>query len=221
MRRLLVFARPPVAGQVKSRLSPALPQALAADLYHAISADAFEALRAAAADGRTVWWSTGDEPAPAGFERRLQQGADLGERLLHAFAETFAAGATHALVVASDTPAMNAAHVDRAFAQLDRYDLVVGPAHDGGYWCLGLKRQAPELFRDVPWSTNHVLATTLARARHAGQSMTLADTLDDVDTPADLARVVGLVAAGRATCGARVHALLVASGLAPDWAASG
>src|SRR5262249_35833862 len=105
MRRLLVFARPPVAGQVKSRLSPALPLALAAELYRAVSADAFEALRGSAATERTVWWSEGDDPAPEGFRRRQQQGADLGERLRHAFDETFAAGGGRALVVASDTPA--------------------------------------------------------------------------------------------------------------------
>src|SRR5262252_2357491 len=146
MRHLLVFARPPVAGLVKSRLSPALPAALAAELYRAISADTFDVLRAATAAVLAVWWSEGDEPAPDGFERRVQQGDGLGERLRLAFDEAFAAGAGRALVAASDTPAMTRAHVEAAFTQLERCDLVMGPAQDGGYWCLGLQRPAPELF---------------------------------------------------------------------------
>jgi rSAM/selenodomain-associated transferase 1 len=218
MTSLTVFARPPRAGRVKTRMTPALPAALAARLYGALLADTLVAATASAADTRAIAWSeTDDAPvAPAGFETFAQGAGDLGARLAAAFARALAAPGARAVIVGSDCPALTAAHLDAGFNALATHDVVLGPAGDGGYWLVGLGRPAPELFRDIPWSTDRVFATTLARAAAAKLSVATIATLADLDTPADLAALVGECAAGdAAACGPQTRAALRAMGLLP------
>ncbi len=115
----------------------------------------------------------------------------------------------------SDTPSLTAAHLDTAFAALEQHDVVVGPTLDGGYWGLGLRAPAASLFHDIPWSTREVLVRTLVRAHSAVLRVTTVDTLEDVDTPHDLALLVGALAAGREAAGVHTSAALMAMGLAP------
>ncbi len=94
------------------------------------------------------------------------------------------------LIVGGDVPGVTPRHIDRAFRALGRHDAVFGPAADGGYWLVGLKRTAPPpaaLFKGVRWSSRHALADSLASLR--GLRVALTDTLHDVDTAADLARI--------------------------------
>ncbi len=215
MRRLAVFARSPVPGRVKSRLAPGLPAPLAAALYAGLLADVFAAVSAAVADERLAYWADDPGAAPEGFLARRQHGGDLGERLRNAFAELLPGESDRALVIGSDTPPLTTAHIDDALAALETRDAVLGPTRDGGYWCVGLRRPAPELFADIPWSTPDVFTRTLARARAAGLGVATAATLDDLDTPSDLAVLVGALAAGRPACGARARASLRTMGLVP------
>ncbi len=217
MRRVALFARAPLPGLVKTRLSPALPAPLAAAVYAGLLADAVRAMAEAHAEERLVYWAGSAGAVPRVVVSRRQRGEGLGERLAAAFDDLLAAPGDTALVLGSDTPALTSAHVDEACEALDRHDVVLGPTGDGGYWCVGLARGAPELFGDIPWSTDRALATTLARAREAGLSVALVSPLDDLDTPRDLARLVGSLAAGRAGCGANTRAALVAAGLVPQW----
>jgi len=233
MRRLGLFARRPAAGAVKTRLSPALPPAQAAALYRALLEDTFAAMLHSRADQRLVFWA--DEPgdAPPDFIARTQSGGDLGQRLSAAFDDLLFAKGDHALVLGSDTAALTPAHLAEALRLLDRHDVVLGPSPDGGYWCVGLTARTPELFEGIPWSTPAVLERTLERAREAVRSVALIAPLEDLDTPADLARLVGLraaeadsretgrgmpVARGPRSPGPAVLAALVATGLAPEWA---
>jgi rSAM/selenodomain-associated transferase 2 len=103
-----------------------------------------------------------------------------------AFREAFETGAGSAVLVGTDCPGMTSAHLDEAFACLQREDVVLGPARDGGYYLIGLRRDLPDLFRDVQWGTAEVLETTLrlAGARHLG--VKLLEVLQDVDRPEDL-----------------------------------
>lgn len=215
MPTLCLFARNPQPGRVKSRLSPALPAPLAARLYAGLLGDTFAAaLACTRATRRVVHWA--DEPgeAPAGFAASRQRGDDLGARITSAFDEELALGGP-VLLVGSDTPSLTAAHLDTAFAALDSHDVVVGPTLDGGYWGIGLHANAPSLFTDVPWSTREVLVRTLVRAHSAGLRVATVDTLEDVDTPHDLALLVGACAAGRRAAGAHTRAALADLGLAP------
>lgn len=215
MRRSAVFARSPVPGRVKSRLSPALPARLAAALYSGLLADTFGAVDGAPADERWACWADEAGPAPGGFRSHVQRGADLGGRLLNAFEELLSHDADRALVVGSDTPALTPAHLEEAFAALETHDVVVGPTFDGGYWCIGLGRAAPELFRDIPWSTRDVLTRTLVRAHGAGLGVATVSTLADLDTPHDLALLLGAIAAGEPACGPGARAALHAMGMLP------
>jgi len=213
MRRLAVFARSPVPGRVKSRLSPALPARLATALYAGLLADTFLAAGAARVDERWACWADDPGPAPSRTLSRTQRGSDLGERLRNTFEELLPAEVDRALIIGSDTPPLTTAHLDEAFTALEIHDLVVGPTQDGGYWCIGLKRTAPELFRDIPWSTREVLSRTLVRAHGAGLSVATVSTLEDLDTALDLAMLVGALAAGRPACGPNARAALQAMGI--------
>jgi rSAM/selenodomain-associated transferase 1 len=201
MRRLALFARRPRVGEVKTRLSPAVPAPIACDLHRAMVEDAIAALAGAGADERILYWAGAaagrDAPAlPAEIHEREQRGAHLGERLEHAFDELIAAPGDRAVIFGADCPALDPAALDAAFDALDAHDVALGPAHDGGYYLVGLRRRAPELFRDIEWSTSRVLEQTLARASRAGLIAAVLPALDDLDTPEDLLRWIALRAGG-------------------------
>ena len=200
---------------MKTRLSPALPAPLASGLYAALLADTVAAAGAARADARTLWWaSAGAEFAPPGFGPRFQAGADLGARLANTFSALLAEPDATAVVIGSDAPALTTAHIEAAFAALEEADVALGPAADGGYWGIGLKRAAPGLFRDIAWSTDRVLAQTRERAGANGLRVALLEPLADLDTPADLAALCGALARGDAACGPNARAVLAGLGLA-------
>ena len=216
-KRIAVFARRPEPGRVKTRLSPALPADLACELYAAMLDDTFETVRLAQADSRTVFWADfpDTERSPAGFYWHAQKGAELGARLADAFDTVLVDGA-HAVTIGSDCPGLSPAVLERALAALDRADLVLGPATDGGYWLIGLRRPAPMLFTEMEWSTDSVFSQTLARAAEAGLSVETLPFLDDLDTPADLARLVSAVARGDlAAAGPKLRATLQSMKLLP------
>ena len=218
MNRIGVFARRPVAGQVKTRLSPALPAAMAARLYEAVLADTLDAVRSAAAGERLIAWADAEPalPAAAGFRARAQAQGDLGARLRDAFAALLPGPGDRAVIVGSDCPALTAELLERAFAVLAQHRIVLGPALDGGYWLLGLAEPAPELFNDIAWSTPHVLAQTQERAAALGLDIEWLPALADLDTPADVAHLVAMRASGAAdACGPHCAGALREFGLLP------
>jgi rSAM/selenodomain-associated transferase 2/rSAM/selenodomain-associated transferase 1 len=117
---------------------------------------------------------------------RPQQGRDLGQRLIHAIEESFAAGAGQVLVIGTDAPELTPAILQQATAALEEHDLVVGPAIDGGYYLIGLTRCEPKLFQDIAWGTAAVLAQTLTAAHRLGFHVHRLPPLSDVDHPEDL-----------------------------------
>jgi rSAM/selenodomain-associated transferase 1 len=117
-----------------------------------------------------------------------QEGQDLGERLIRAFDRLFAAGHDRVAIIGSDSPHLPATHMNEAFELLASCDVVFGPSRDGGYYLVALNRPRPELFRDVPWSTDAVLARSLEIAAGADIRTALLPEWCDVDTVADLKR---------------------------------
>lgn len=174
---------------MKTRLIPILRAAEAAELYEALLLDTVEVAESCA---RTVVAFT-----PSGGRRALErllgprrrllpQGpGDLGERLARVF-EALCERGQPAMVVGSDCPALTAARIRTAADRLRDADVVIGPALDGGYDLIGLKRPRPELFDDIPWSTGSVLEITLGRAKEAGLRVELLEAVRDLDTPEDL-----------------------------------
>lgn len=187
---LLVFARYPELGRVKTRLAETVGTPEALRVYRDLLARTRSAASAVAAS-KTLWLA-GDLPADdafeewEGFTQRPQAAGDLGQRMHTAFAEAFAAGATAGVIIGTDCPELTPGHLQEAFQQLISHDVVVGPAQDGGYYLLGMNTLLPELFQDKPWSTDAVLAHTLADANRLGLRVAHLPTLSDVDTASDL-----------------------------------
>jgi uncharacterized protein len=131
------------------------------------------------ADEMREWLGDGMAYTPQGK-------GDLGARMSGAFRDALSRGAGRVVLVGTDCPGLDSSVMRAAFAALRRKDLVLGPATDGGYWLIGLRRPAPALFADISWSTNSVLAQTRDRAQSLGLSVKTLDPLPDVDRPEDL-----------------------------------
>jgi rSAM/selenodomain-associated transferase 1 len=220
MNRVAIFARWPAAGRVKSRLSPALPATLACDLYRAMLEDTLQAVADSGVRERFLFWA--DSPRerdafadPNGVVVRSQQGPGLGERLGQAFDELLAGPEDRAVVVGADCPDLEPTIIREAFDLLESRDVVVGPASDGGYFLIGLRRAAPRLFEGVAWGTGRVLDQSLERAKRSGLATALLGGLADLDTPDDLIRFVARRALISAPAGQRTEAALRAMGLLP------
>ena len=191
---LIVFAREPVPGQVKTRLIPALGADGAAQLYRRLLGIALRATAATPCAHRQLWCA--GAPAAGGECARLaaghgctlhHQGAgDLGARISAALTEALAA-TDRAVLIGSDCPDYTPAYLSAALAALDDHDAVLGPAADGGYVLIGLRRPAPALFTGISWSTPTVLAETRAALRQLGLTWAELPTLHDLDCPEDLA----------------------------------
>ena len=191
-RSVVVMARPAVAGKVKTRLAEACGERFALAVYRLM-------LRRTLRRVARGPWSTVVAVAPSAGERRRQRfrglptmtqsGCDLGERMHNAFA---AMPPGPVVMVGTDIPGLRCQHIRRAFRALRRHEAVFGPAHDGGYWLVGL---APELrdagiFSAVRWSTRHALADTLENIPSACATSLIA-ALGDVDTVEDVERWFG------------------------------
>jgi uncharacterized protein len=191
---LVVLTRFPLPGHVKTRLIPALGARRAAALHRALARRTIAAAREARALCGCAIEVHHDGGTPAALARWLgadvafvPQGAgDLGRRLASAVRSARARRRGPVVLVGTDCPALEGRHVAAACAALQRCDVALGPALDGGYWLLGLARPAAALFRRIPWGTDRVLARTRAAARTAGQTVALLERLADVDRPEDL-----------------------------------
>jgi len=139
-----------------------------------------------------VWHEGGDDSSMracfgSSFLYRPQPDGDLGQRLARAFDVARQEGIDQTVVIGADCPGIEPHLLQSAFAQLDRHDLVLGPAADGGYYLVGLRQPVPRLFTGIDWGTDRVLRQTLAAAAAAGLSAYLIAALADVDRPEDLA----------------------------------
>lgn len=187
--RLIVFLKAPRPGTVKTRLARALGPEVACDAYRRLVATLLNQL--AELPGVELCYSPDDaleEVRPwlrEGWRSAPQRDGDLGERLRRAFDRTFAEGAERIVVVGSDCPTVIPSDIHAAWNGLHTHDVVLGPAIDGGYWLIGLRRPQPELFRDIPWGESTVLRRTVERARRSGLSLELLREQRDIDTVDD------------------------------------
>ena len=198
MRRVLaVAAKAPQPGKVKTRLLPFLAPEDATELYKCFLKDTIVLMETVpAADVVISYTPRGAEQffegIASGRHRLLaQRGRDLGERLSFALADLLADGYESAAIMNSDSPTLPREYLKQTFDLLaepgDR--VVLGPADDGGYYLIGLKRPDRRLFEGVTWSTNLVLDQTLERAQQIGLDVALLPEWYDVDTPEDFERL--------------------------------
>ncbi|MDQ3144016.1 MAG: TIGR04282 family arsenosugar biosynthesis glycosyltransferase [Pseudomonadota bacterium] len=189
--RIVIFAKAPVPGKVKTRLIPMLGEDGAAELAKRMLADTVaHAVGAGLATPELCATPHPDDPEWAEYlpavVRLTDQGAgDLGQRMAAA-AQRVTGGGQRILLIGTDCPELGSERLAAAALLLEQYDAVIHPALDGGYVLLGLARTDPSLFDDIAWSTETVAATTIARIKALGWSLFVGDTMRDVDEPADL-----------------------------------
>lgn len=197
--RLLLFAREPRAGEVKTRLQGELGAAGCLALYRRLLAHSLAVLNEA---DLAPWrlWVSGD-PAHPDFSRACaprdilrQSGDDLGARMANALAsELRQDGVDVAVLLGSDCPVLTGTYLEQALSALETgADLVLGPVEDGGYILIGLRRPQPALFEAIDWGSERVLEQTLIRANALGLVSRVLEPLWDVDTANDLRRLENL-----------------------------
>ncbi len=189
MKRLVLFAKAPRVGLVKTRLARSIGEAEALKAYQALVQNVLRAL--VRFRDVTVQFSPDDAQSDVaswmkpGWTSAPQGSAGLGDRLARCFEEQFSHGAERVVVIGSDCPDIDGSDIEDAWESLKTHDLVLGPAADGGYWLIGLSRNCPSVFTGVDWGTERVLEQTVARAKHEGLSIALLRQLSDVDTAED------------------------------------
>ncbi len=194
-RAIIIMAKAPVPGAVKTRLEPFLSPAECAELAAAFLRDAF-------AKAKTVCENTILAYSPAAQRAVLesvlqtetiyveQTGADLGERMSNAFEFAFASGSDAVVMIGTDSPTVPADFIRRAFEFLENEsDIVLGETADGGFYLIGLRKNYPELFENVAWSSARVFKQTTANAERLKLRAAQIPVLYDVDVPDDLARL--------------------------------
>lgn len=189
--RLILFARYPAAGTCKTRLIPALGPVGAAAVHRRLTERTVGLLRASSGLVTVAFTGAGQSAfidwLGIGIEFSEQVEGDLTDRLLACL------GPGPVIFFGADTPDLQAHHVNTALSGLQTHEVVIGPAEDGGYYLIGMREPRPELFVDMPWSTERVFPETLARLDHFGIAPLLLETLADCDRPEDLARWPDLV----------------------------
>jgi uncharacterized protein len=191
---LIIFAREPLPGMVKTRLGRDLgDHRFALELYTAMLADVLETVHSLEVVRPLVFWAlkSGTVPSYAALPRLEmfeQKGRDLGERMQNAFKLAFEGGCTACSIIGTDSPDLPTEYIIQSYDQLDRgeADVVFGPAGDGGYYLLGMRRLHHLLFDDIAWSSSSVLRDSLERARKLGLRTHLLPEWYDIDTRNDL-----------------------------------
>lgn len=194
---IAVFAKPPRPGEVKTRLAATVGDSAAAELARAFFDDVWEGV-GRLTNARRVLASTSPELERFGLaaaEVWLQGEGDLGERM-ERVARRALESAPWFIAVGSDSPGLPLAALEAASAALLRSDAVLGPASDGGYYLLGLRRLEPGLLANLPWSTSGTLAATRARLVERGFSVATTQEWFDVDDAEDLERLRAELARG-------------------------
>ena len=188
-RALIIFIKNPSEGKVKTRLAATLGNKVTLGIYKKLLAHT-NAVAGKVLAEKHIFYSShidaNDEWNEAEFVKDLQTGNDLGERMRNAFVGLFNNRYGQVAIIGSDCPDITVDLIEQAFKELDRSDIVIGPATDGGYYLLAIKKLYPELFENITWSTNHVLKQTLAICKSINKSFHLLPVLSDVDVEEDI-----------------------------------
>lgn len=195
--RILVFAKAPVAGQVKTRLVPPLSLAGAAALHRELVERTLRAATTCPCIQAVELWCAPDASDPF-FQQcsatfsvslRTQQGNDLGSRMHHALATAIETGSPFALLIGTDCPALTPTYLcSAATALTSGADVVLAPAEDGGYVLIGLRNPQPQIFNDIPWGQDTVLQATREHIGRLGLIGYELPMVWDLDRPHDLVR---------------------------------
>jgi len=197
---LVVMAKAPREGEVKTRLLGAISPEEARRLYVAFLSDTFALMEEVVEERENLtvalcYTPEGEEEAFEEVEREgslmiPQRGADLGERIANCFADLFALGFESVVVIGADSPTLPGEYILDAFECFETDDdVVIGPAEDGGYYLIGMRKLHKRIFEGIPWGEAGVLDATVERAKEAELDLVLLSEWHDVDTPEDFERL--------------------------------
>jgi len=186
---VLIFAKNLIHGEVKTRLAETIGDDRAFKVYKELlqhTNDITKNIDAA----KIVFYSNNiDEKdiwAHETYKKQMQKGNDLGERMLNAFEYAFKNGYEEVVIIGTDCFELTSSIINDAFSFLKDHEIVIGPAEDGGYYLLGMKKLYPELFQNIYWSTENVLLQTIAVCCKGSLTYHLLQQLSDVDEEKDL-----------------------------------
>jgi rSAM/selenodomain-associated transferase 1 len=185
---IIVFVKNLQSGKVKTRLAAEVGNEEAFKVYKALLNYTHNVVRSLTCDKYIFYSDYTDENdiwSQNDCIKILQSGNDLGERMLLAFSLVFKKNHNKVLIIGSDCPELKSAIIEQGFEHLNDADVVIGPATDGGYYLLGMKRINKSLFENIAWSTESVLAQTLAGCVKEGLSYSLLPILNDIDKKGD------------------------------------
>ncbi len=187
---LLIFTRNPELGKCKTRLAAKVGDEAALDIYkfllnHTVEITSGLYSKKAVYYSEEIWQK--DIWDNTIFDKKLQVGKDLGERMANAFLEGFQKDFEKIIVIGSDMYDLSQQNLETAFAALDKNEFVIGPAVDGGYYLLGMKCFIPEVFQDKEWGTPTVLQDTLTNL--AAKKTALLEPRNDVDHYEDIENI--------------------------------
>ena len=221
---LNIFAKAPIPGTVKTRTSPPLSPAQCLRLHEALLNHTLARMRPLIAPGvEASLCLTGTLQGALelarrmdarGFEVDVQQGAHLGERLGHALTTRFGQGCSKVIFIGTDCPELGPEAVRDAIRALNRQEVVIGPARDGGYYLIGFAACLPEVLQGIPWGTSAVYEATLDRLRRRGVRWKPLEPRADLDTFGDLKQFCRRASkGGRPEMGTEAHLLATIEGL--------
>lgn len=190
-KAIIIFVRNPELGKVKTRLANEIGDEQALQIYIELLQHTHDVTVDLDCD-RFVYYADyinqQDQWESGKFKRRLQEGDNLGNRMMVAFFELFQQGYSKVVIVGSDCPELTTFIIQEAFDKLDTTDVVIGPSTDGGYYLLGLKQLIPELFKNKRWSTDTVLANTIKDTVKLRKTCSFLKEMSDIDTADDFRR---------------------------------
>jgi len=184
---LLIFTRNPELGKVKSRLAQGVGQENALEIYKKLlqhTHDVVIQINCVRRIGYSVAIRSNDLWEDSLFKKFQQQGDDLGQRMEQAYRDAFNQGHEKVIIIGSDLYDLRPHHITQAFEALKNNDIVIGPAQDGGYYLLGMKKILPAIFKNKKWGTETVLQETLTHLQE--HKVRTLETLNDIDYANDL-----------------------------------
>ena len=187
---LIIFTRNPELGKVKTRLAKAIGEENALTIYKTLLDRTERTTRNLSCD-KAVYYSVKirehDIWDASIYQKHQQHGDDLGVRMHNAFFEAFNNNYDKVVIIGSDLYDLNPSHINEAFKELDKNDIVIGPAHDGGYYLLAMKSLYSQVFKNKNWGTSTVFKDTLKDLKN--KDFHLLETLNDIDVYNDLKNI--------------------------------
>jgi len=184
---LIIFAKNPIKGKVKTRLAITLGNDKAFEVYTKLFSLTYEHTKNLKHDKYLyLTESIDDNLFDKNYKKKLQWGSDLGIRMFNAFKELFDLGYKKIVLVGTDVPSLTEKIIKEAFEKLNTFDIVIGPSNDGGYYLIGLKKPFEYLFLNMTWGDEKVLQETIKRIKEYNTSYYLIKELIDIDDEKDL-----------------------------------